>query len=132
MHWTRVALRFVCDMRLWGTGKTAGTTGETSRRCPTGYRIDTDWGGSIAPVQNGLVIRRAVAVDQRGARTAAFIFLCRCHGLCVWRSIGGKVNIGLSSIARKEMEWGVDRDLKVPPFSGFLIIELREAQYDLQ
>lgn len=130
MHWTNVALRFVCDMGLRRTSKTAGTTGETSRRCPTGHRIYR--GTSIAPVQNGLIIRCAVAVGQRRARTAAFVFLCGRHGLCVRRCIGGEVNVGLGSIARKEMKRGVDGDLKVSPFSGFLVVKLGETQHDLQ
>lgn len=130
MHRTRVALRFVCDMGLRRTSKTTGTTGETSRRCPTGHRIYRRT--SIAPVQNGLIIRSAIAVGQRGARTAAFVFLCGRHGLCVRRCIGGEVNVGLGSIARKEMERGVDGDLKVSPFPGFLVVELGETQHNLQ
>lgn len=53
------------------------------------------------------------------------------HWVCVWRRVGGQVNVGLGCVTGKDVEWGIDGDLKVPPLSGFFVVEFGKAQHNL-
>ena len=75
--------------------------------------------------------RRAIAVDQGSTGTTTLELLSWGNGVGIWHGVCGKIDVGLGSVAREEMEWRVDRDLEMPPFSWFFVIELGKPQYDL-